>query len=207
MTSLWLWKWAPSPFECGGRVLFFQLIPKLNIQLTACIYQVQVCTDSPISLRPPSHHSTAAKSQHITKSDDYIAIHSYYPGGGKHERFRAAAAAAAVRITTTTTATSTSISHLPGLFFPEPLTTNDSGATPEHAEWQCAPGASGRDASIIKYRWTGWRHFFPESQTTASSSSSYHAAICTYLREAFIIPPGNTQINTLCQQAFNLCIC
>lgn len=92
---------------------------------------VQVCTGSPISLQPPSHHSTAAKSQHITKSDDYIAIHSYYPRGGKHELFRAAAAAAAAAVHFTT---STSLSYLPGLFFPEPLTTNDSGATPEHAE-------------------------------------------------------------------------
>lgn len=87
----------------------FQLIQDFDIQLTSCIFlwvffnqtTVQVCAGSLISLQPPPHHSTAAKSQHITKSDDYIAIHSYYPRGGKHEPFQAAA----LQFTTTTVPT------------------------------------------------------------------------------------------------------
>lgn len=84
----------------------------------------------------------ASKSQHITESGDYIAIHSYYPRERKHEPFRAAAAAAAVH--PPHRRCHPSISLLSGLFFPEALTTNDSGATPECGDQQCTPGAHGK---------------------------------------------------------------
>ncbi len=138
------------------------------ILLYFSLTMVLICTGSLISVQPPPHHSTAAKSPHITKSDDYTEIHSYYPRGGKHEPFQAAAALHSPP--------PSRIPLLPGLFFPETLTTNDSGATPEHPEWQRAPGTHGRDTSIMQFRWMGWQHCFPESQTAVSSLGSCHTA-------------------------------
>lgn len=105
-TNLCLYS-GPAAWKCSGtlqvqvKCFFFQLIRGFDIQLTSCIFLwlffffkltiVQVSTGSLIFLQPPPHHNTAAKSQHITKSDDYIAIHSYYPRGGKHEPFQTAA--------------------------------------------------------------------------------------------------------------------
>lgn len=79
------------------QIKFFLVSSDAFIQLT-CFFlwvsfnltMVQICTGSIISLQPPSYHCTAAKSQHITKSVDYIAIHSYYPRGGNHEPFQTA---------------------------------------------------------------------------------------------------------------------
>lgn len=76
----------------------------------------------------------AAKSQHITESGDYIAIHSYYPRGRKHEPFRAAQAIHRH-------CRCLNLPLLSGLFFPEALTTNDSVATPEWGDEQRTPGA------------------------------------------------------------------
>ncbi|TNN84140.1 hypothetical protein EYF80_005467 [Liparis tanakae] len=59
---------------------------------------------------PPS---PPAKSQHITKSDDYTAIHSYYPRGGKHEPFQAAA------LQFSNTLQSGALTHSRALFFPK----------------------------------------------------------------------------------------
>lgn len=116
-----------------------------NVQFPVCIFldfasllfRNRTGTDIPPT--PQSPRSMAAKSQHITESGDYIAIHSYYPRGRKHEPFRAAATAAAAAIHHRRP----SLPLLSGLFFPEALTTNDSGATPECGNERCTPGACG----------------------------------------------------------------
>lgn len=144
----------------------------------------------------------AAKSQRITESGDYIAIHSYYPRGRKHEPFRAAATAAAAA----------AIHHrrpslplLSGLFFPEALTTNDSGATPECGNERCTPGARG--GKCDSNEWVG-SITSPNLKTAASSSGGRHAAAAlrgrkatfAHLGEAFRRPRGSARVDTLCQQ-------
>lgn len=116
-----------------------------NVQFPVCIFLdfssllFRNRTGTDIPPNPQSPRSIAAKSQHITESGDYIAIHSYYPRGRKHEPFRAAATAAAAAIHHRRP----SLPLLSGPFFPEALTTNDSGATPECGNERCTPGARG----------------------------------------------------------------
>lgn len=59
------------------------------LDFSSLLFRSRAGTDIPPT--PQSPFSMAAKSQRITESGDYIAIHSYYPRGRKHEPFRAAA--------------------------------------------------------------------------------------------------------------------
>lgn len=122
----------------------------------------------------------------ITESGDYIAIHSYYPRGRKHEPFRAAEAIHR-RL---------NLPLLSGLFFPEALTTNDSGATPECGDEECTPGARRGNAiqmnglaTLLPRIWKKKVHPSSGGQHRAAAFRGRKATFA-HLREAFRHPVG-----------------